>query len=119
MTQSPYPVIRLRPKVNARAIRHGAPWVFDNEIVTDRRTKALTPGTIAVLEDAERAPLGLVAVNPASRIMARMLDRDAGPRSMRAGLRRGSPGRWTCARAFMTRRSTALSMPRRTACPAW
>jgi 23S rRNA (cytosine1962-C5)-methyltransferase len=78
MTQPPYPVIRLRPKVQDRAIRHGAPWVFDNEIVTDRRTKALTPGTIAVLEDAERAPLGLVAVNPTSRIMARMLDRDAG-----------------------------------------
>ncbi|WP_104019318.1 RSP_2647 family RNA methyltransferase [Roseovarius nitratireducens] len=80
MTSSPYPVIRLRPKAEARAIRHGAPWVFDNEIVTDRRTRALAPGTIAVLEDAERAPLGLVAVNPASRIMGRMLDRDAAAR---------------------------------------
>ncbi len=80
MTDAPYPVIRLRPKVNARAIRHGAPWVFDNEIVTDRRTKALIPGTIAVLEDADRAPLGLVAVNLASKIMARMLDRDTGAR---------------------------------------
>jgi 23S rRNA (cytosine1962-C5)-methyltransferase len=80
MTPSPYPVIRLRPKAEARAIRHGAPWVFDNEIVTDRRTRALAPGTIAVLEDAERAPLGLVAVNPASRIMGRMLDRDAAAR---------------------------------------
>jgi len=69
-------VIRLRPKAGARAIRHGAPWIFDNEIVTDRRTRALAPGTVAVLEDAERAPLGLVAVTPASRIMARMLDRD-------------------------------------------
>ena len=78
MTHPPYPVIRLRPKAHDRAIRHGAPWVFDNEIVTDRRTKALPPGAIAVLEDAERLPLGLVAVNPASRIMARMLDRDAG-----------------------------------------
>ena len=32
------PVIRLKPKANARAIRHGAPWVYDNEVVTDRRT---------------------------------------------------------------------------------
>lgn len=80
MTDLPYPVIRLRPKVQDRAIRHGAPWVFDNEIVTDRRTKALRPGTIAMLEDAERAPLGLVAVNPASKIMARMLDRDVAAR---------------------------------------
>ncbi|MGX0977178.1 23S rRNA (cytosine1962-C5)-methyltransferase [Roseovarius sp. MBR-51] len=76
MTPSPYPVIRLRPNVEPRAIRHGAPWVFDNEIVTDRRTKALQAGTIAILEDAERAPLGLVAVNMASKIMARMMERD-------------------------------------------
>lgn len=76
MTPSPYPVIRLRPNVEPRAIRHGAPWVFDNEIVTDRRTKALSAGTIALLEDADRAPLGLVAVNMASKIMARMMERD-------------------------------------------
>ncbi|MAM60114.1 class I SAM-dependent rRNA methyltransferase [Maritimibacter sp. UBA3975] len=70
------PSIRLKPKANARAIRHGAPWVYDNELVTDRRTKALAPGTIARLEDSERAALGTVAVNPNSRIFARMLDRD-------------------------------------------
>jgi len=80
MTPPPYPVIRLKPKTDARAIRHGAPWVFDNELVTDRRTRALAPGSIAVLEDSERAPLGLVAVNPVSRIMARMLDRDVSAR---------------------------------------
>jgi 23S rRNA (cytosine1962-C5)-methyltransferase len=80
MTSPPYPVIRLRPKTDARPVRHGAPWVFAGEIVTDRRTRALPPGTVALLEDAERAPLGIVAVNPASKIMARMLDRDAGAR---------------------------------------
>jgi 23S rRNA (cytosine1962-C5)-methyltransferase len=76
MTLPPYPVIRLNAKANARAIRHGAPWVFDNELVTDRRTKSLAPGTLAVLHDENRTPLGLVGVNPKSRIMARMLDRD-------------------------------------------
>ncbi len=76
MTPSPFPIIRLRPKAQARAIRHGFPWVYDNELVTDRRTKALTPGTIAMLEDAERTPVALVAVNPKSRIMARVLDHD-------------------------------------------
>jgi 23S rRNA (cytosine1962-C5)-methyltransferase len=70
------PVVRLRPKTDARAIRRGSPWVFANELVVDRRTGKLPPGTIATLEDAERAPLGTVAVNPASKIMARMLDRD-------------------------------------------
>ena len=86
MTTPPYPVIRLRPNAEARAIRHGAPWVFDNEIVTDRRTRALAPGTIAVLEDSDRAPLALVAVNPASRIMARVLERDVAARIDQAWL---------------------------------
>ncbi len=72
------PVVRLKPKANARAVRHGAPWVFDNDLVTDRRTRALPSGTLAVLEDTERQPLGLCAVNPASRIIARMLDPDPG-----------------------------------------
>lgn len=71
-----YPVVRLRPKADARKIRHGSPWVFDNELVTDRRTKALAPGTIAQLQDAERSPMGVVALNPNSKIFARMLDRD-------------------------------------------
>lgn len=70
------PVVRLRPKAEARAIRHGFPWVYADELVTDRRTQGLAPGTLAVLEDADRRPLGLVTVNPASKIIARMLDRD-------------------------------------------
>ena len=70
------PVLRLKPKANARAIRRGAPWVFDNELVMDRRSKAIAPGSIARLEDNERTPLGTVAVNPGSRIVARMLDRN-------------------------------------------
>ena len=76
MTASSFPVLRLKPKANARAIRRGAPWVYDNELVLDRRSKNLAPGTIAVLEDAERNPMGLVAANPLSRITARMIERD-------------------------------------------
>ena len=75
MTQA-YPTIRLKPNAEARAIRHGFPWVYDNELVTDRRTRKLEAGSLAVLEDNERKPLGLVTVNPNSRIIARMLDRD-------------------------------------------
>ncbi|WP_368187753.1 RSP_2647 family RNA methyltransferase [Aestuariibius sp. HNIBRBA575] len=76
MNASSLPVIRLKPKSEARAIRHGFPWVYSNEIVTDRRTKAIEPGALAVLEDPERQKMGVVAVNPNSRIFARMLDRD-------------------------------------------
>ncbi|PYG31785.1 RSP_2647 family RNA methyltransferase [Pelagimonas varians] len=70
------PVLRLLPKANARAIRRGAPWVFDNELVMDRRTRKIAPGTIAVLEDHDREAMGVVAVNPTSKIVARMLDRN-------------------------------------------
>jgi 23S rRNA (cytosine1962-C5)-methyltransferase len=70
------PTVRLIPKAEARAIRHGFPWVYANELVTDRRTRGLAAGAIARLEDAGRVPLGTVAVNPNSKIICRMLDRD-------------------------------------------
>lgn len=73
-----YPVVRLRPKANARAVRHGFPWVYANELVTDRRTKAIAPGAVAVLEDDARRTMGLVAVNNGSKIICRMLDADPG-----------------------------------------
>ena len=74
MTSSPLPVLRLKPKTKPQAIRRGYPWVYANEVVTDRRTRAIAPGSVAVLEDAERQPLALVAVNPASKIIGRVLD---------------------------------------------
>lgn len=70
------PTVRLKPKAEARAIRHGFPWVYADELVTDRRTQGIAPGALAVLEDGERRPLGLVTVNVKSKIIARMLDRD-------------------------------------------
>jgi 23S rRNA (cytosine1962-C5)-methyltransferase len=70
------PTVRLNPKAEARAIRHGFPWVYADELVTDRRTQGLAPGALAVLEDADRRPLALVTVNTKSRIIARVLDRD-------------------------------------------
>ncbi|MDX2485005.1 MAG: class I SAM-dependent rRNA methyltransferase [Pseudodonghicola sp.] len=80
------PRVRLLPKANARAIRHGFPWVYANELVTDRRTRALAPGALAVLEDSARTPMGVVAVNPVSRIMCRMLERDPNAKVDRAWL---------------------------------
>ncbi len=72
----PYPVVRLSPKAEARAVRHGFPWVYAGELVLDRRTKGMVPGSFAVLEDAEHRPMGVVTVNPASKIVVRMLDQD-------------------------------------------
>ena len=68
------PRIRLKPKIDPRPLKWGFPWVYANELVTDRRTKAIAPGAIALLEDTDRNPIATVTVNPASRIMARVLD---------------------------------------------
>ena len=76
MTQPSFPPFRLLPKANARAVRHGFPWVYANEVVLDRRTKGMAGGTVTQLEDSERRPMGVVAVNPASRIICRMLDQN-------------------------------------------
>ena len=83
MSDTPYglsagglPVVRLRPKAEARAIRHGFPWVYEDELVVDRRTSKLPAGTFAVLEDAERRPMALVTVNTKSKIVARVMDKD-------------------------------------------
>ncbi len=86
MSDSPLPVVRLRPKAEARAIRHGFPWVYADELVTDRRTSNHAPGVFAVLEDSERRPLALVTVNVQSKIIARVMDRDPGATIDRAWL---------------------------------
>jgi len=76
MSEPSFPFVRLMPKADARAIRHGAPWVYANDLVLDRRTKAIAPGSLAILQDAAREDLALVAVNPGSKIPVRILDRD-------------------------------------------
>ena len=70
------PIIRLRPNAAARAIRFGFPWVYDNELVMDRRSRKIEAGTLGILQDADRNDLGLVAINPNSKIVARVLDND-------------------------------------------
>ncbi len=76
MSGPSYPIVRLKPKADGRALRHGAPWAYADDLVLDRRTKALAPGSVVVLEDAGRVPLGLAGFNPTSKIAVRMLDRD-------------------------------------------
>jgi len=69
------PRLRLRPKTDPKPIRHGAPWVYANQLVMDRRSNAIPLGSFAILEDANREPLRLVAANPKSKIAARVLGR--------------------------------------------
>jgi len=76
MPQPQRPTVRLLPKSDPRPVKRGAPWTYGNQIVLDRRTRALAPGTLVVLEDGARNPLGCAAFNPKSKIAVRMLDPD-------------------------------------------
>lgn len=70
------PSLRLKPKADARAIRFGAPWAYTDDLVLDRRSKAIAPGSLAILEDSAREPLAIVTVNTGSKIGARILEHD-------------------------------------------
>ncbi len=78
MTASPfaYPTLRLKPKADAKRIRFGHPWAWSDDLVLDRRSKKLPLGGLAVLEDADRSPLGLGVASVSARIGLRLLDRN-------------------------------------------
>ncbi|MEX3014927.1 RSP_2647 family RNA methyltransferase [Gymnodinialimonas hymeniacidonis] len=76
MTAPPFPVLRLKPKADARRIRHGHPWAWADDLVLDRRAKAVPAGALAVLQDANREPLGLGIASVSARIGFRLLDRN-------------------------------------------
>ncbi|HEY1710911.1 MAG TPA: class I SAM-dependent rRNA methyltransferase [Rhizomicrobium sp.] len=69
-----HPTIRLRPKEGRRA-RHGAPWIFSNEIEMTPKTKALAPGTLVNVLGADDRDFGTGYFNPRSLIAVRLLDR--------------------------------------------
>ena len=71
-----YPTVRLKPKADARALRHGFPWAYDDDVVLDRRTRNLAPGTIVRVEDGQRAPVATCAFNSGSKLALRRLDSD-------------------------------------------
>ena len=71
-----YPIIRLKPKVSAGKILAGFPWVYDNELVLDRRTKKIPAGTIVELQDSERNFLATAVVNSKSKIFARVISKN-------------------------------------------
>ena len=71
-----YPTVRLKPKADARALRHGFPWAYDDDVVLDRRTRNLAPGAIVRVEDGQRAPVATCAFNPGSKLALRRLDSD-------------------------------------------
>lgn len=76
MNTPPLSVLRLKPKADARRIRHGHPWAWADELVLDRRSRAVPAGALCLLEDAERQPLAVGIATVGAKIAFRVLDRD-------------------------------------------
>src|SRR5580704_9175268 len=72
LVQKKLPTVLLRAGEDRR-VRAGSPWAFSNEILMDAETKALPPGSLAVLRAPGGEGLGLVTFNPHSLIAARLL----------------------------------------------
>jgi len=66
--------LRLRAGIEAKKFRYGYPWIYSNDIISDRRAKSLTPGSFGKLVDYDKNPICLVTVNPNSKIFARIMD---------------------------------------------
>jgi 23S rRNA (cytosine1962-C5)-methyltransferase len=56
-----------------RRVRDGHPWAFSNEILMDAETKAIPPGSLAILRAPSGEALGLATFNPHSLIATRLL----------------------------------------------
>lgn len=74
MTENSYPTVKLRPLKGGRHWRKGAPWIFTDQIAWDRRTKSIEPGSFARLRDIDGQEVGVITVNPHSKIAGRLLD---------------------------------------------
>ncbi len=74
MSEIHKPIVRLKPRTSQAPIKRGYPWVYYNEIVLDRRTKAIQAGQIVQVQSSSRVPLATAAFNANSKITLRVLD---------------------------------------------
>ena len=74
MSENSKPIVRLKPKTSDLPIKRGYPWVYDNELVLDRRTKSIDSGSIVQVQSSDRTPLATAAFNANSKITLRILD---------------------------------------------
>ena len=66
--------VKLRPKVNAQKLRFGFPWIYQDELVLDRRSRAIEAGSLVQVADRDGNDVGLWAFNANSKITCRHVD---------------------------------------------
>lgn len=74
MTDITHPILKIRPNKSPQRLRFGFPWVYNNEVVLDRRTKNIPAGSIVQLVDGDGEHIAAVAFNSASKIVGRVLN---------------------------------------------
>ena len=71
------PTITVKPKEGRKA-RHGAPWIFSNEIVMDAAAKALASGALVNVKGDDGQDIGTGYFNVKSLIAVRLFSRACG-----------------------------------------
>jgi 23S rRNA (cytosine1962-C5)-methyltransferase len=69
------PTIHLKSGEERRVLG-GHPWVYSNELQSAPELKAIKPGSIVSLRQADGRPIGLAFFNPKSLISGRVISRD-------------------------------------------
>ncbi|GHA53192.1 SAM-dependent methyltransferase [Amylibacter ulvae] len=73
MTDTSLPIVRMRPNKSPQRVRFGFPWIYNDELVLDRRAKNIPAGDLVLVQDHDRRPVAVCAFNANSKITARVL----------------------------------------------
>ncbi|MDA7739583.1 class I SAM-dependent rRNA methyltransferase [Amylibacter sp.] len=70
------PTLRFRPNKSPARVMFGFPWIYSDDVILDRRTKKIPPGTFVKIQTNDKQDIGLIAFNSESKITGRIMDLD-------------------------------------------
>ena len=70
------PTLRFRPNKSPARVMFGFPWIYSDDVILDRRTKKIAPGTFVKIQTNDKQDIGLIAFNGESKITGRIMDLD-------------------------------------------
>ncbi|MDB4081069.1 class I SAM-dependent rRNA methyltransferase [Amylibacter sp.] len=70
------PTLRFRPNKSPARVMFGFPWIYSDDVILDRRTKKIPPGSFVKVQTNDKQDIGLVAFNSESKITGRIMDLD-------------------------------------------
>lgn len=70
------PTLRFRPNKSPARVMFGFPWIYSDDVILDRRTKKIPPGSFVKIQTNDNQDIGLIAFNSNSKITGRVMDLD-------------------------------------------